>query len=276
MSKKFSERRRRAFVRALEETGNLTLAAEKAAVSRSWVRLTRSRDGGFDAACRAAIAAAKERLSASSDQHTPHPPTADAAGPSLSLKGRGDNAPPSGWGFLGGAELVVSGSTGRRVQVRRARARQWTARVEQRFLQALATSCNVKAACAEVGMTHGSAYAHRKRWPAFERAWDEAVETGYAHLESALLERGLHLSSGGEIAVPGPLGDMTAAQAIHLLHMHKHHVHGVGKGPAPRLRNPLPEATVRLEQAMRAVARESLKKDDGNDKSWAEAVLNLC
>ena len=41
--------------------------------------------------------------------------------------------------------------------------KQWTPRVEAHFLAALRETCNVKAACAEVGLTQQSGYGHRKR-----------------------------------------------------------------------------------------------------------------
>ena len=55
MSKKFSAQRKRAFLTYLSQSGNQTLSAERARVSRSWVQLHRSSDAEFDAACRAAI-----------------------------------------------------------------------------------------------------------------------------------------------------------------------------------------------------------------------------
>lgn len=118
-----------------------------------------------------------------------------------------------------------------------------------------------------------SAYNHRRRWRAFAEAWDAAVETGYAHLESALVERGLNLFSDDAPGVPdGPLPDMTAAQAIHLLHMHKHHVHGVGQGPHTRLLSPLDEAAANLEKAIRVVmGRDALDpvKKAREERAWA-------
>lgn len=237
MSRKFSERRRKAFLTALAASGNQTLAAERVGVSRSWVGLQRATDGGFDAAVRGAIMAAKERLRAATSAdpltgpplHAARSSTARAVEPPAD--GRGGNAPPAGWGFLDGAELVVRGSHGRRVQIGRARAGQWTGRVEARFLAALAATCNVKAACAEIGKAHSSAYAHRKRWLAFAKAWDAAIEEGYVRIEAALVERGCNLFS--DPAAPGhnPISEMTAAQAIHLLHMHKNLVHGAGMAP---------------------------------------------
>ena len=150
MTRKFSQARREAFLAALRETGNRTLAAERAKVSRSWVSLHRRSDAEFRRACEEAVREAKERLAA-------HP----------------DREPPTGWGFLDGEELVVRGTGGsgggKRVQIARARLRQWSPRVEERFLTALTATCNVRAACAEVGMTPASAYAHRGRWANFAR-----------------------------------------------------------------------------------------------------------
>ena len=48
MSKKITATRCAAFLKALAETGNQTLAAERAKVSRSWVVLHRGRDAAFD------------------------------------------------------------------------------------------------------------------------------------------------------------------------------------------------------------------------------------
>jgi hypothetical protein len=233
MSAKFSEARKRAFFKALSETGNQTLAAERAKVSRSWVGLHRAKDPTFDAASREALRQAQDRLGTVAKErlgHSPHPaqPTAESPSPA---EGRGTNQPPRGWGFHDGAELVVRGSNGRRVQIGRARLHQWSARVEERFLAALAATCNVKAACAEVGMHATSAYAHRKRWSAFARRWDAAIETGYVRIEMALLSNACNLFSADELPPEEPLRGMTVDQAIHILHMHKNEVRGIGRRP---------------------------------------------
>jgi hypothetical protein len=219
MTAKFDDARREAFLAALRETGNQTIAAERAKVSRSWVCLHRSGDPEFKRLSDEAIAA--------------------FAG------GRGaGNAPASGWGFLDGAELVVRGTGGsgggKRVQVARARLKEWSPRVEARFLETLAATCNVKAALAEVGMSPASAYNHRKRWRGFAERWDAAVEEGYARIEAGLLEHGCNVFSGErdgpeQLALSPP---MTVAQAIHLLHMHKHKVHRLGKAPGKRWKPP--------------------------------------
>lgn len=242
MTRKFDSARKDAFLSALRTSGNQTLSAERTKVSRSWVQLHRSREPGFDAACREAIREAQAQ--------------------------REDHAmkPPSGWGFLDGAELVVRGTGGAprqaqggesepaqpqergRPQIARARVRQWSPRAEERFLAALAATCNVKAACAEVGLSPASAYNHRRRWPAFARRWDEAVELGYTLLECALVEAAGNIFSGegpGEPEMTGParaIRAMTVSQAIHLLHMHKHQARGIGKRPGRAAQFPDPDA----------------------------------
>lgn len=221
MSAKFSAARTAAFLKALSETGNITVSAERAKVSRSWVQLHRSTDAGFDSACRAAVAEARERLS-----------------------GHGERRPPSGWGFAGGEELVVKGTrsaSGRRVQVARARLKQWTLRAERRFLEALAATCNVKAACAEVGLTQASAYAHRKRWPAFADKWDQVIDDSMWRIEAALLEAGGNpLSAADDSPIDVPIREMSAAEALYMLEMHKRRVGDEGRtaGRSPRPAGP--------------------------------------
>lgn len=241
MTRKFDAARREAFLAALRACGNQTLAAERAKVSRSWVQLRRAEDPGFRLAVAQAVAAAGEALR------------------------NGRNARDgNGAGYARGEELVVRGTGGsrgadggtgsadaggpRRVQIARARVRQWSPRVEERFLSALAATCNVKAACAEVGLSPASAYNHRNRWPAFARRWSEAVKLGHMLIESALIQAACNVfSSTGEV-VPAPVGpagavrEITAAQAIHLLHMHKNHVQGVGRPPGRWRRAPDPDA----------------------------------
>lgn len=199
MVAKYGAVRRRAFLTALAQTGNQTLAAERAKVSLSWVRLHRAGDPEFRRAVDESLEQARERL----DAHE-------------------TRKPPSGWGFLDGEELVVKGTAGsalpragrdrsraRRVQIARAQPRQWSPRVEARFLATLGATCNVKAACGEVGLTPSSAYRHRRRWPGFAGRWDAALEEGHLRLEIGLLEHGANVFSG----TLGDFDDVSAAIA---------------------------------------------------------------
>ncbi|MEP7349262.1 MAG: hypothetical protein ABI668_04825 [Sphingorhabdus sp.] len=204
MSKKASAARTEAFFKALAETGNQTISAERARVSRGWVSLHRSNDPEFKARMEAAVAGARERLSGASAVKT-------------SAK----------WAAIDGEELVVRGSNGRRAQVSRARLKQWTARGEARFLSVLSATCNVKLACRAVALSVPSAYMHRERWPDFGRRWDEAVEEGYLALEMGMLENAMaSIDPDGphevdrETAIP--MEPMTPQQGLALLHMNKH------------------------------------------------------
>jgi len=250
MVAKFDEARRMAFLAALRETGNQTLAAERAKVSLSWVKLHRSSDPAFRHATEEAAAAAVERLG-------------------------GRLRPPSNWGFLDGVELVVRGTGGaggaKRVQVARARVKQWSPRVEERFLSVLGSTCNVRASAAAVGMHSSSAYNHRRRWAAFARRWDAAVEQGYMQIEMGLIEQAGNFFSGEDPPDAAPLSGMTVDHAIHLLHMHQHRVLGIGKRPGLRAREPDIEVVrAHLERMSEALAGHDPQRLEQDRKAWAE------
>lgn len=220
MTQKFSAARKRAFLNHLANSGNQTLSAERAKVSRSWVQLHRSTDPEFDAACREAIEVAKMMLRDDAEGRPLPPPL---RGSSLS-QGRGASSGrqpvDARWRYMDGHELVVSGTNGRRTQIRRAKLTQWTPRVEDRFVAVLAATCNVKLACREVGMWPPSAYNHRKRWPNFARRWDQAIEIGYARLEAALIQNACHFLN--PIDAPAPehlLEGMSVSHAIDIAQM---------------------------------------------------------
>jgi len=239
MTARMSEARRAAFLRAVEETGNQTVAAERARVSRSWACLHRSRDAAFDSAVRAAVAAARERLSRLES-----------------------SAPPREWGHLDGEELVVRGTGGsgggKRVQIARARLRQWTPRLEARFLQTLAATCNVTAACASVGLGKCAAYAHRKRWRAFARRWDETISEAVDRLEWALLQAGANLFSSPAAAPRStPIRAMCVSEAIWIVEMRRRLEAGMagtpGRRPLPR---PLEEVKAGILRKFSALERQ--------------------
>lgn len=201
MSRKTSPARKAAFLKALAETGNQTIAAERAKVSRSWVQLHRSTDPEFKADVAGAVAAAKERLR-------------DADG----------TQPPRGWGHLDGEELVVRGTNGRRVQIARARPRQWTPRLERRFLDVLGATCNAKAAFAAVGLTPASGYEHRKRRPGFAKAWDEMARTCARQIDRAMVAGAIRLLDPPEAPIEPPepaIEPMSVDDAIRLMRIYE-------------------------------------------------------
>lgn len=242
MSKAFGAARRAAFLRALAETGNFTLAAARAKVSRSWVTLHRAEDPAFRAAGDAAVAAARERL----------------------IAGAESTQAPAKWGLQGGAALVVRGTNGRRVQIAQARVKQWDPAAEARFLQTLKATCNVKAACAAVGLTQASAYGHRKRWPRFADRWDDAIGEGAMRLEVALLENGGNVFEGVPQPDDMPFPPMTVMEALLLLSLNQKRLYGTGKAPGrePR-RKTLDELAPQLIRRVEAtIARRGLSEAD--------------
>ncbi|MFL6779920.1 MAG: hypothetical protein ACJ8E8_12895 [Sphingomicrobium sp.] len=208
MSARISPRHRAAFLEALAESGNYRLAAAQVKVSRDWAFKLRRREPAFDAACREAVEIARIMLTDDAMLGTVPP-----------------LAPPAG-----GRGTVVQRGKGRRVQVKRARAKQWTGETERRFLTALATSCNVKLAAAEVGFSAFSAHYRRRHDPGFARRWAEALEIGYVRLEAALVESAICYFEGEQIPDDNPIAKMSVAEAIQSLNMNKFAVRGEGKG----------------------------------------------
>ena len=206
MTAKTSATRTNAFFKALSETGNQTISAERACVSRSWVSLHRSTDPAFRARMEACISEARARLSGAGGV---------ASAPVVGAK----------WGVIHGEELVLRGSNGRRAQVSRARVGQFTPRLEARFLSVLRRTCNVKMACVAVGVSAAAAYKHRERWTEFERAWEAAIEEGCFALEMALLENGIRAldpQAEGLAEEPAlPMLPISADDAIRILAMRR-------------------------------------------------------
>ncbi len=72
---------------------------------------------------------------------------------------------------------------------------RWTAKKKAAFLDHLAATCNVKESAAAIGVDPGSVYALRRHDAAFLADWHDALEAGYAMLETQLI--GHALAGGG-------------------------------------------------------------------------------
>lgn len=254
MGRKTSMARREAFFRALAATGNQTIAAERAKVSRSWIQLNRSTDAAFDARCMAALAEARTGLAAGAR-----------------------TAPAEGWGMLDGEELVVRRGRGLRTQIARARAGiGWSPRIETRFLTTLAQTCNVKASCTAAGVSKTAAYAHRKRWPEFARRWDAALKEGGMRLEVGLIQRGCNLFSPDEQVLDADgerLPPMSVEQALSLLRLHRRRLNGLGKRGAawrrPRTLDEVRDSILRKLEAIEHARRLSPAELAADEAQWA-------
>ena len=78
------------------------------------------------------------------------------------------------------------------------------------------------------------------------------------------------MSSGdGPIDAP-PITGMTVDHAIHLLHMHKHQVHGLGGRPGLRAREPgIEEVRASILRKVEAIERHDARRLVRDRKEWA-------
>ena len=70
------------------------------------------------------------------------------------------------------------------------RAREW----EDRFLELLRISCNVRLSAQGAGVDHSTVYGRRKKDPEFARLWDMAIEEAIDNLEGIAYDRAVKQS----------------------------------------------------------------------------------
>ena len=189
---------RAAFLRALAKTGNVQLACDKAPVHHSHVYRLRRRDAEFAVAFDAARAEAAARMD---DISSPLPEkcTGDA------IRG----------------ELILYRTKAGRPHLRAPHANGWTRAKEKAFLDALASTCVVKAAARIAGVTASGAYQRRLRWPGFAAEWQVALKNGVHALELRLLHDASEYMDNGHIGIPGDLTVRSVDDAISVLAYHK-------------------------------------------------------
>lgn len=78
---------------------------------------------------------------------------------------------------------------GKRPQMRKSKARDWTKEKDAKFLSMLAETCNVTVAASDAGVSVGGAYKRRRENAAFRAGWMEAISVAYQRLELVLLDR---------------------------------------------------------------------------------------
>ena len=177
------------FLRELERTGNVRLAAEGAGVDFTSAYQRRKRHAEFAERWAAALAAhaarcadgggAGERALATIPTPGKGPPPSAGIPPARSRRrsleagseryGEDLNVRPDG--------KVIKGSRAR-----------WGKRAEERFLTELTVSANVKRAAKEAGFSTTAIYRQRLKSRRLAAAWDAALETGRAHLQAHLVQ----------------------------------------------------------------------------------------
>lgn len=194
---------RRVFLRELAHGKSISQAAREAGIDPSSAHRVRGRDPAFAAAWERARERGVVRLTA---------PAEDAA-PTL--------AP----------DEVVRASKDGRPRIQRAGPGRWSAAKEQLFLETLATTANVSAACRAVGVSAAAVYPRKGRDADFAAKWAEALAQGYAHLDALLLGTAMAVLEGGSPVPGGFVAAMTVAEAITVRKMHAHEVTGEGRRP---------------------------------------------
>ena len=160
------------------------------------------------------------------------------------------------------SQLVLE--SGKRVRKVKPSHRSWTAAKQRAFLEGLATSCNVKLAAKNAGVSTSMAYVRRNRDATFRAGWDRALSAGYAQLEMMLLERALHGVEKTLIARDGTktvLREYSDRVALALLRMHRDNAHYADEaqdsGEVEEARDRIAERLARLRERDQAGTGDS-------------------
>ena len=239
-----------AFLRAIERTGKARWAAADAGIDFTTAYARRKAHPDFAAEWAAAL----ERFRAARDEArgaeleetverlrkgpSPSPSHGSAAGPALSLEGRGAD---------GREHLIVNG------QLRRVGPGRWSKRKEEPLLAELAWSGNIRRGCKAAGMSEQALSKRRLKDRHLDAACDAAVEIARKRLNGYVVEAANRafdpddLPLGGDDAKRTPV---TVAEAIQILKL------GGGGRSAPA---PEPEPVSDIE-AVRARIEATMRK----------------
>jgi hypothetical protein len=180
------------FLRELEATGNVRLAAEGAGVDFSTAYQRRKRHAEFGEAWAGALA-----VFASRSEDQPDLRRAPSTIPSL-----GNGPPPRA-----GEDLIVRPSTDGSGSLVRAphalTSPRWGKRAQEAFLAKLTLSANVRHSAKKVGFSTQAVYKRRLKDRHFAAAWDAAVEVGKASVQAYLVEAAKRTFDPDEL----PIGD---------------------------------------------------------------------
>ncbi len=166
---RFTGARKARFLEVLGQTGNQTAAAEAIGTSLRAAQARRGRDPAFAQAWNAALAAAERRLGGAR-----HP-----------FDGTED----------GRFEVIQRARTGK-LQIMTVRSGRWSAAIEDCFIAALRMGGNVAAATRLVGFSESAIWERRRKWPAFARRMEEALEDAEIALEFRVACMGNNVGAG--------------------------------------------------------------------------------
>ncbi|HYD38701.1 MAG TPA: hypothetical protein VEA60_13875 [Allosphingosinicella sp.] len=228
----------------LAETGNKKAAAEAVGARWSSLHWLRSKDADFDRECRAAEAAADERLAAA------------------------DDAFAEGDGF----HSIRRTSNGR-YQLTAVPKGGWTKRHDDIFFTNLRRTGNINASARATGFDESSAWERYYKWPAFRQRWEEVLDEASLALEFRLACEGNQVAPARDGEGAG--GSETSATdrteparfdpelALRFLKWREDKKsRGLRRGPAPK-RPPIEQVAESIIRKVDAIKRHRKKREDG-------------
>lgn len=228
------------FLKQLERTGNVRVAAERAGVDHTTPYQRRKMHAGFAERWEGALAAARARTLT---------PLSSAESPAARSDRLGDGplpgAPAGGRGIIpspgspkasptspseGGDELIVRpDGHGGAALVRAGPNARWGKRAEERFLATLAETANVRQAAAAAGVSTVAVYARRLKHTDFAEAWELALDTGKAKLEAMLVEAAQRRFDPDALPISENEPQVSVGEALHIVKLKRSEP---GRGPA--------------------------------------------
>lgn len=193
------------FLRALERTGEVRLAAKDAGIDHSTAYARRKSHGEFAEGWARALEAHSEAKRLAEKEEVER---------FVGALDESWNAPSSlpSPDERGGGELAVSDGQAKRVN----RAR-WSKAAEARFFAMLAETANVGLAAEAAGFSTTAVYARRLRHLPFRQQWAAAVDSARARLELHLIERANDAFEKGADCVAEAKMQVGIADALHIL-----------------------------------------------------------
>ena len=208
MPRKTEPRHLAFFLRQLERTGNITLAAEQSGLAKSGIHKRKRRDPAFAAACEQALAAYRS---------SNPPPVFRGRGTSQSRRRRMVEGASSQTTKTESGTLIPSHYAGQR-QLRRLPAGRLTARGKDMLLDAIARTGNIRLAARHIGIAASSIHARRRADPGFERQLKAALALATSNVEAAIIQAADRTFGGGWVEgvdADGP--PMTVGEMIRFL-----------------------------------------------------------
>lgn len=156
----------------------------------------------------------------------------------------------------------------------------WTAARQIAFIQILAETANVAAACRAVGMSRSAAYAlyNRREAQSFRQAWDIAIEQGTRCLADAALERALNGVAHPIFYQGQQVGErrvFNEGMTMFLLRAHAPDRYGAWRDRVPLGRGQADGGAQLMAQALRRVAEDGLAMEAGTSIPAREPLPTL-